>query len=75
VQKPEDEGQLRELAKLRIDGTHEYDKEAQNFMRVAEKFGGKSEIISLSQAHTGVGETYLRFPKVKSRATSPQAQG
>jgi hypothetical protein len=29
AQKPETERQLRELAKLRIDGTHDYDTEAQ----------------------------------------------
>jgi hypothetical protein len=28
-QKPESERQLRELAKLRIEGTHDYDAEAQ----------------------------------------------
>ncbi len=28
-QKPETERQLNELAKLRIDGTHDYDREAQ----------------------------------------------
>jgi len=30
--KPEDERQLRELAKLRIEGTHEYDTEAQKIV-------------------------------------------
>jgi uncharacterized protein with HEPN domain len=29
VEKPESEGQFRELAKLRIEGSHDYDTEAQ----------------------------------------------
>ncbi len=29
VQKPDNEGQLRELAKRRVEGTHDYDVEAQ----------------------------------------------